>query len=60
MLTYLLTEKQKAQIAFIINDKPGDGTDISWLWDVDFEKLEKFRKTYRCSMPRESVEKIWL
>ena len=44
VLTYLLTEKQKAQIAFIINDKPGDGTDISWLWDVDFEKLEKIQE----------------
>ncbi|MBE7040215.1 MAG: DUF1727 domain-containing protein [Ruminococcaceae bacterium] len=23
-----------------INDNAGDGKDISWLWDVDFEKLE--------------------
>jgi UDP-N-acetylmuramyl tripeptide synthase len=44
VLTYLLTETQTAQIAFIINDKLADGTDISWLWDVDFEKLEKIQK----------------
>lgn len=44
VLTYLLTETQEAQIAFIINDKLADGTDISWLWDVDFEKLEKIQE----------------
>ena len=22
-----------------INDKAGDGTDVSWIWDADFEKL---------------------
>lgn len=25
--------------AFLINDKDQDGTDISWLWDVDFEQM---------------------
>ncbi|HPD01441.1 MAG TPA: DUF1727 domain-containing protein, partial [Acetivibrio sp.] len=44
VLTYLLTETQKAQIAFIINDKLADGTDISWLWDVYFEKLENIQE----------------
>lgn len=39
VLNYLLTEDKNMQIAFIINDKLADGTDISWLWDVDFEKL---------------------
>lgn len=29
------------QIAFVINDNAADGRDISWLWDVDFEKLQK-------------------
>ncbi|HBN86046.1 MAG TPA: DUF1727 domain-containing protein [Clostridiales bacterium] len=26
-------------VAMIINDLIADGTDVSWLWDVDFEKL---------------------
>jgi len=26
-------------VAFIINDQIADGTDVSWLWDVNFEKL---------------------
>ena len=26
-----------AVISFLINDQLADGTDISWLWDVNFE-----------------------
>lgn len=40
VLNYLLTEDKSMQLAFLINDNLADGTDISWLWDVDFEKLE--------------------
>lgn len=25
--------------AFFVNDKEGDGHDVSWIWDVDFEEL---------------------
>lgn len=45
VLSYLLTEKQDTQIAFIINDRLADGTDISWLWDVDFEQLQQMEDT---------------
>lgn len=27
------------QLAFVLNDRIADGTDISWIWDVDFESL---------------------
>jgi len=43
VLSYLLTEKQNTQIAFVINDRLADGTDISWLWDVDFEQLQQMQ-----------------
>lgn len=39
VLSYLQTIKKPSVLAFIINDKLADGTDISWLWDVEFEKL---------------------
>lgn len=39
VLSYLLMEEKPFNIAFLINDKIADGTDISWLWDVEFEKL---------------------
>ncbi|MFZ5989047.1 MAG: MurT ligase domain-containing protein [Bacillota bacterium] len=44
VLSYLLTEDKSTQIAFLINDKLADGTDISWLWDVDFEKLMEIQE----------------
>ena len=27
------------KLAFLLNDRFADGTDISWIWDVDFESL---------------------
>jgi len=35
----LIQLNKKLTILIAINDKTADGTDISWLWDVDFEKL---------------------
>ena len=37
--TVLLDDVQK-DLLIIINDNIADGTDISWLWDVDFEVLQ--------------------
>jgi lipid II isoglutaminyl synthase (glutamine-hydrolysing) len=28
-----------------LNDRKADGTDVSWIWDVDFEMLQKKAKT---------------
>ncbi len=44
VLNYLLTEDQNMQIAFLLNDKLADGTDVSWIWDVDFEKLNEVQQ----------------
>ncbi|NMC35759.1 Mur ligase family protein [Candidatus Beckwithbacteria bacterium] len=33
---------KKITIAIAINDKIADGTDVSWLWDVDFESLQPY------------------
>ena len=40
VISYLTSMKtQNLNMIFAINDKLADGTDISWLWDVEFEKL---------------------
>jgi UDP-N-acetylmuramyl tripeptide synthase len=39
VLRFLLTQERPCVIALAINDKLADGTDVSWLWDVDFEVL---------------------
>lgn len=30
----------KLRLLIIINDRHADGTDVSWLWDADFERLQ--------------------
>lgn len=37
--TVMLNESN-ASAAFLLNDNYADGTDISWIWDVNFEKLK--------------------
>ena len=34
------TDDRKKDIIFAINDHVGDGRDVSWLWDVDFETVK--------------------
>lgn len=38
-ISTLMQDKRDKSILVAINDKPGDGTDVSWLWNVNFEKL---------------------
>ncbi|MDO4537651.1 MAG: MurT ligase domain-containing protein [Coriobacteriales bacterium] len=38
-ISLLLADKRAKQVFFVINDNPNDGRDISWIWDVDFERL---------------------
>lgn len=35
-------EKDPFSLAVILNDRPADGTDVSWIWDGDFERLDHF------------------
>ena len=30
-----------AAVALFVNDNEGDGRDVSWLWDIDFERLAR-------------------
>lgn len=41
VINFLTTEEKNMSITFIINDNLADGTDISWLWDVEFENLSE-------------------
>lgn len=34
-------DKREKDILIAVNDRPSDGMDISWLYDVDFEKLKE-------------------
>ena len=39
VMDYLITERSRLNLAFLLNDRIADGTDVSWIWDVDFEKI---------------------
>ena len=34
-----MTDTAPKDIIILINDNSQDGTDVSWLWDVDFDRL---------------------
>lgn len=36
-----LNESTPINLALMLNDNYADGTDVSWIWDVDFEELSK-------------------
>jgi len=38
-LNFLTNLDGKTLFVICLNDYPGDGTDISWIWDADFERL---------------------
>src|SRR3989344_4939253 len=38
--------KKEDTVLLILNDKLADGTDVSWIWDTDFEKLQSFKGTF--------------
>ena len=40
-LSTMLEDKASKDVLFIINDNAQDGKDISWIWDVDFERAGK-------------------
>ena len=39
VLSTILRQPGERCVMIVINDKFADGTDVSWLWDVDFELL---------------------
>ncbi|MGA2967563.1 MAG: MurT ligase domain-containing protein [Candidatus Levyibacteriota bacterium] len=36
-----ITEKNADNLLIVLNDRIPDGTDVSWIWDIDFETLIK-------------------
>lgn len=38
-LKIVAQDPARKAVAFFVNDKEGDGRDVSWLWDIDFEEL---------------------
>ncbi len=39
-ITTMLEDPRKKDMLFVLNDNAQDGRDISWIWDVDFERMK--------------------
>ena len=39
VIEFLAGTGEKFELAVCLNDNGADGTDVSWIWDVDFERL---------------------
>jgi UDP-N-acetylmuramyl tripeptide synthase len=52
VLRMILAEEGERTLLIGINDLFADGTDVSWLWDVDFERLEGRVRTVVCTGTR--------
>lgn len=37
----IMLDKKKINLAVLLNDRYADGRDVSWIWDVNFEKLKE-------------------
>lgn len=48
----VLDKNNVNQVMFVLNDRIPDGTDVSWIWDVDFEEIAYRAKTIICSGDR--------
>lgn len=38
-ISLMLMDRQPKAVLVVVNDNPNDGRDVSWIWDVDFERL---------------------
>ncbi len=45
VLRTLFQEQKPRHILFILNDHAADGRDVSWIWDVDFERAAGLMRT---------------
>ncbi len=39
VIEFLQNIREPFILVICLNDRPADGTDVSWIWDADFEKL---------------------
>lgn len=43
-LKFLNKDPNPKELLFVLNDNVPDGKDVSWIWDIDFEKLENVER----------------
>ena len=42
-LRILKEDEEEQELLFVLNDNVADGFDVSWIWDINFDELSKFK-----------------
>lgn len=42
-LRILKEDEEEKELLFVLNDNVADGFDVSWIWDINFDELSKFK-----------------
>lgn len=54
-----MASKEKIHLLIILNDRIPDGRDVSWIWDVDFERIKDFHGYKSACLPaRQGLTRI--
>ena len=44
-LRLLQEDNEEKELLFVLNDNVADGFDVSWIWDINFAELSKYKVT---------------
>ena len=58
-ISAVMQDKTQKDIIIVINDNAQDGTDISWLWDVDFDRFKDCLLYTSYGIEAASVRKLY-
>lgn len=56
-VSLVMDDPKEKDVIVVINDNAGDGIDVSWLWDVDFDRFgeESVRSITVCGIRRQDM-----
>jgi len=60
VIEFLQNIKDKFILVICLNDRPGDGTDISWIWDADLESLCRLPGLERLIISGDRAADMWV
>lgn len=59
VLSFLLTQRENFRLVLVTNNRPADGTDISWIEDAKFERLAAMEPLVSVTLSGLCAETVW-
>ncbi len=60
VLDTIKDDKEDKVLLLILNDNIADGRDVSWIWDVDFEKINGLKEIQKIIVSGTRGEDLWV